>query len=89
MMKLKNGSSRVAGVAVVVPNSNPADGFSPHTSCPNENTGGWGPASRNSSCSFVLFLFQVFFIFYSLTSVTGIKFSFNAPPRSQAAVDSG
>ncbi|XP_071346885.1 nicastrin [Trachinotus anak] len=39
MMKLKNSSNRVAGVAVVVPNANPADGFSPHTSCPNENTG--------------------------------------------------
>ncbi|XP_041660151.1 nicastrin [Cheilinus undulatus] len=39
MMKLKNGSSRVAGVAVVAPNSNPPEGFSPHTSCPNENTG--------------------------------------------------
>ncbi|KAM9845144.1 LOW QUALITY PROTEIN: nicastrin [Aulostomus maculatus] len=39
MMKLKNGASRVAGVAVVAPNTNPADGFSPHTTCPNENTG--------------------------------------------------
>uniref|UniRef100_A0A7N9AWY7 Nicastrin n=1 Tax=Mastacembelus armatus TaxID=205130 RepID=A0A7N9AWY7_9TELE len=39
MMKLKNGSSRVAGVAVVAPNTNPAAGFSPHTKCPNENTG--------------------------------------------------
>ncbi|KAK5860341.1 hypothetical protein PBY51_021828 [Eleginops maclovinus] len=39
MMKLKNGSSRVAGVAVIVPNTNPLGGFSPHTSCPNENTG--------------------------------------------------
>ncbi|XP_043990609.1 nicastrin [Gambusia affinis] len=39
MMKLKNGSSRVAGVAVVEPTSNPPDGFSPHTRCPNENTG--------------------------------------------------
>ncbi|XP_074508186.1 nicastrin [Sebastes fasciatus] len=39
MMKLKNGSSRVAGVAVVAPNTNPLEGFSPHTSCPNENTG--------------------------------------------------
>ncbi|KAM6989230.1 nicastrin [Tautogolabrus adspersus] len=39
MMKLKNGSSRVAGVAVVAPNTNPPEGFSPHTSCPNENTG--------------------------------------------------
>ncbi|KAM9322488.1 nicastrin [Pholidichthys leucotaenia] len=39
MIKLKNGTSRVAGVAVVAPNTNPADGFSPHTSCPNENSG--------------------------------------------------
>ncbi|XP_034040001.1 nicastrin [Thalassophryne amazonica] len=39
MMKLKSGSSRVAGVAVVAPNTNPAEGFSPHTTCPNENTG--------------------------------------------------
>ncbi|XP_070775045.1 nicastrin isoform X2 [Enoplosus armatus] len=39
MMKLKNGSSRVAGVAVVAPNTNPPEGFSPHTTCPNENTG--------------------------------------------------
>ncbi|XP_044076680.1 nicastrin [Siniperca chuatsi] len=39
MMKLKNGSSRVAGVAVVAPNKNPPEGFSPHTTCPNENTG--------------------------------------------------
>lgn len=39
MMKLKTGSSRVAGVAVVAPNANPAEGFSPHTTCPNENTG--------------------------------------------------
>ncbi|XP_029310009.1 LOW QUALITY PROTEIN: nicastrin [Cottoperca gobio] len=39
MMKLKNGSSRVAGVAVIVPRTNPSEGFSPHTTCPNENTG--------------------------------------------------
>uniref|UniRef100_A0AAQ6ANF8 Nicastrin n=1 Tax=Amphiprion ocellaris TaxID=80972 RepID=A0AAQ6ANF8_AMPOC len=39
MMKLKNGSSRVAGIVVVAPNTNPVEGFSPHTSCPNENTG--------------------------------------------------
>lgn len=39
MMKLKNGTSRVAGVAVVAPNTNPPEGFSPHTKCPNENTG--------------------------------------------------
>ncbi|XP_077411985.1 nicastrin isoform X2 [Vanacampus margaritifer] len=39
MMKLNNGSSRVAGVAVVAPNANPAEGFSPHDRCPNENTG--------------------------------------------------
>uniref|UniRef100_A0A8C5BWS9 Nicastrin n=1 Tax=Gadus morhua TaxID=8049 RepID=A0A8C5BWS9_GADMO len=39
MMKLKNGSSRIAGVAVIKPNSNPVGAFSPHTTCPNENTG--------------------------------------------------
>ncbi|XP_077372211.1 nicastrin [Festucalex cinctus] len=39
MMKLNNGSSRVAGVAVVAPNANPVEGFSPHNRCPNENTG--------------------------------------------------
>uniref|UniRef100_A0A8C9ZYX2 Nicastrin n=1 Tax=Sander lucioperca TaxID=283035 RepID=A0A8C9ZYX2_SANLU len=39
MMKLKNGSSRVAGVAVVAPSANPLEGVSPHTTCPNENTG--------------------------------------------------
>uniref|UniRef100_A0A3B3CTR4 Nicastrin n=1 Tax=Oryzias melastigma TaxID=30732 RepID=A0A3B3CTR4_ORYME len=39
LMKLKNGSSRVAGVLAVQPTSNPPEGFSPHTSCPNENTG--------------------------------------------------
>uniref|UniRef100_H2LCL9 Nicastrin n=1 Tax=Oryzias latipes TaxID=8090 RepID=H2LCL9_ORYLA len=31
--------SRVAGVVVVEPTTNPPDGFSPHTSCPNENMG--------------------------------------------------
>ncbi|KAG7273043.1 hypothetical protein CRUP_007199 [Coryphaenoides rupestris] len=39
MMKLKGGASRIAGVAVVRPSSNPVQGFSPHTTCPNENTG--------------------------------------------------
>ncbi|XP_053185275.1 nicastrin [Scomber japonicus] len=39
MMKLKNGSRRVSGVAVVAPKVNPAGSFSPHTTCPNENTG--------------------------------------------------
>ncbi|XP_039998619.1 nicastrin [Xiphias gladius] len=39
MMKLKSGSSRVAGVAVVAPKTNPAGSFSPHTACPNENSG--------------------------------------------------
>lgn len=39
MMKLKNSSNRVAGVAVVAPNTNPPEDFSPHTTCPNENTG--------------------------------------------------
>uniref|UniRef100_A0A8C4E269 Nicastrin n=1 Tax=Dicentrarchus labrax TaxID=13489 RepID=A0A8C4E269_DICLA len=39
MMKLKNGSRRVAGVVVVAPNANPLEAFSPHTTCPNENSG--------------------------------------------------
>ncbi|KAM6918154.1 nicastrin [Xenentodon cancila] len=39
MMKLRNASSRVAGVVVVAPNANPPEGFSPHTTCPNELTG--------------------------------------------------
>ncbi|XP_040910526.1 nicastrin [Toxotes jaculatrix] len=51
MMKLKSGSSRVAGVAVVAPNTNPTEGFSPHTTCPNENSGvysqTYGPAMAN------------------------------------------
>uniref|UniRef100_A0A8C4DXD5 Nicastrin n=1 Tax=Dicentrarchus labrax TaxID=13489 RepID=A0A8C4DXD5_DICLA len=36
---LKNGSRRVAGVVVVAPNANPLEAFSPHTTCPNENSG--------------------------------------------------
>ncbi|KAG7525022.1 nicastrin [Solea senegalensis] len=51
MMKLKSSSGRVAGVAVVAPNTNPAESFSPHTTCPNENTGvyseTYGPAMAN------------------------------------------
>uniref|UniRef100_A0A8C5GLM1 Nicastrin n=1 Tax=Gouania willdenowi TaxID=441366 RepID=A0A8C5GLM1_GOUWI len=39
MMKLKEGSGRVAGVVVVAPNINPPEGFSPHTACPNDNSG--------------------------------------------------
>uniref|UniRef100_A0A8C5HQW4 Nicastrin n=1 Tax=Gouania willdenowi TaxID=441366 RepID=A0A8C5HQW4_GOUWI len=39
MMKLKEGSGRVAGVVVVAPNTNPPEGFSPHTACPNDNSG--------------------------------------------------
>uniref|UniRef100_A0A8C6PMW2 Nicastrin n=1 Tax=Nothobranchius furzeri TaxID=105023 RepID=A0A8C6PMW2_NOTFU len=39
MMKLKSSSNRVAGVVVVAPNTNPSAGFSPHASCPNENSG--------------------------------------------------
>ncbi|XP_056148836.1 nicastrin [Lampris incognitus] len=51
MIKLKTGSSRVAGVAVVGQNTNPPEGFSPHTTCPNENTGvysdSYGPLMAN------------------------------------------
>ncbi|XP_035025891.2 nicastrin [Hippoglossus stenolepis] len=39
MMKLKSASRRVAGVAVVAPNTNLGEAFSPHTTCPNENSG--------------------------------------------------
>ncbi|CAL1579108.1 unnamed protein product [Knipowitschia caucasica] len=39
LMKLKDGSRRVAGVAVIEPNTNLPGGFSPHTTCPNENSG--------------------------------------------------
>ncbi|XP_073704472.1 nicastrin [Garra rufa] len=38
MMRMKN-SSRVAGVAVIVSKTGLADNFSPHTTCPNQNTG--------------------------------------------------
>ncbi|XP_053739558.1 nicastrin [Synchiropus splendidus] len=39
MLKLKNSTDRVAGVALVAPSENPATNFSPHVTCPNENTG--------------------------------------------------
>ncbi|KAM8838732.1 nicastrin [Synchiropus picturatus] len=39
MLKLKNSTDRVAGVALVAPSMNPATNFSPHVTCPNENTG--------------------------------------------------
>uniref|UniRef100_A0A673H3U5 Nicastrin n=1 Tax=Sinocyclocheilus rhinocerous TaxID=307959 RepID=A0A673H3U5_9TELE len=38
MMRMKN-SSRVAGVAVIISKTGLADNFSPHTTCPNQNTG--------------------------------------------------
>ncbi|KAL1281143.1 hypothetical protein QQF64_015743 [Cirrhinus molitorella] len=38
MMRMKN-SPRVAGVAVIVSKTGLADHFSPHTTCPNQNTG--------------------------------------------------
>uniref|UniRef100_A0A8C2IX77 Nicastrin n=1 Tax=Cyprinus carpio TaxID=7962 RepID=A0A8C2IX77_CYPCA len=38
MMKMKN-SSRVSGVAVIVSKTGLAQNFSPHTTCPNQNTG--------------------------------------------------
>ncbi|XP_061587896.1 nicastrin [Cololabis saira] len=48
MMKLKDTPSRVAGVVVVAPSTNPPEGSSPHTGCPNELTGvyseSYGPA---------------------------------------------
>ncbi|CAN9503026.1 unnamed protein product [Ophioblennius macclurei] len=39
MMKLKEGSSRVSGVVIIAPSANPPEGFSPHHTCPNENSG--------------------------------------------------
>ncbi|XP_062843896.1 nicastrin [Trichomycterus rosablanca] len=52
MMRLKN-SSRVAGVAVIQGSTAPTQGFSPHTSCPNQNTGvyseQYGPELSNCS----------------------------------------
>ncbi|KAG7319806.1 hypothetical protein KOW79_016949 [Hemibagrus wyckioides] len=52
MMRLKN-SSRVAGVAVIHMSTPPDKGFSPHTSCPNQNTGvyteSYGPDLANCS----------------------------------------
>uniref|UniRef100_A0A4W5JU23 Nicastrin n=1 Tax=Hucho hucho TaxID=62062 RepID=A0A4W5JU23_9TELE len=68
MMKMKNASSRVAGV-VVVPKTSPRE-FSPHTTCPNENTGRrisnlahcnqtvWNP--RGNGLSYEEFDFPVF-----------------------------
>ncbi|XP_067309021.1 nicastrin [Pseudorasbora parva] len=38
MLRMKN-SSRVAGVAVIVSKTGLAENFSPHTTCPNQNTG--------------------------------------------------
>ncbi|XP_063073094.1 nicastrin [Engraulis encrasicolus] len=38
MGRMRN-SSRIAGVAVVMPSSGPAAGFSPHNTCPNQFTG--------------------------------------------------
>ncbi|XP_042575129.1 nicastrin-like [Cyprinus carpio] len=38
MMRMKN-SSRVSGVAVIVSKTGLAQNFSPHTTCPNQNTG--------------------------------------------------
>ncbi|XP_048019612.1 LOW QUALITY PROTEIN: nicastrin [Megalobrama amblycephala] len=38
MLRMKN-SSRVAGVAVIVSRTGLAENFSPHTTCPNQNTG--------------------------------------------------
>ncbi|KAF4117914.1 nicastrin [Onychostoma macrolepis] len=38
MMRMKS-SSRVSGVAVIISKTGLADNFSPHTNCPNQNTG--------------------------------------------------
>ncbi|MCI4390858.1 hypothetical protein PGIGA_G00127770 [Pangasianodon gigas] len=54
MMRLKN-STRVAGVAVIYTSTPPDKGFSPHTSCPNQNTGvyteNYGPELANCSAT--------------------------------------
>ncbi|XP_076847547.1 nicastrin [Brachyhypopomus gauderio] len=73
LMRMKN-STRVAGVAVINSNTAPADSFSPHTSCPNQNTGvyreNYGPDLANcnrtvwnplgNSLSYEDFAFPVF-----------------------------
>ncbi|XP_039517052.1 nicastrin [Pimephales promelas] len=50
MLRMKN-SSRVSGVAVIVSKTGLADNFSPHTHCPNQNTGvysaDYGPELAN------------------------------------------
>ncbi|KAM9439869.1 nicastrin [Clarias gariepinus] len=52
MIRLKD-SSRVAGAAVIHLTTPPDQGFSPHTSCPNQNTGvyteSYGPELANCS----------------------------------------
>ncbi|XP_026877553.2 nicastrin [Electrophorus electricus] len=52
MMRMKN-STRVAGVAVINSNTTAVESFSPHTSCPNQNTGvyreDYGPDLANCS----------------------------------------
>ncbi|XP_062375534.1 nicastrin [Sardina pilchardus] len=39
VMRQMKSSTRVAGVAVVISSSSPAQGFSPHNKCPNQHTG--------------------------------------------------
>uniref|UniRef100_A0A9J8DIZ5 Nicastrin n=1 Tax=Cyprinus carpio carpio TaxID=630221 RepID=A0A9J8DIZ5_CYPCA len=46
MMRMKN-SSRVSGVAVIVSKTGLAQNFSPHTTCPNQNTGVYGSELAN------------------------------------------
>ncbi|XP_056125579.1 LOW QUALITY PROTEIN: nicastrin [Rhinichthys klamathensis goyatoka] len=50
MLRMKN-SSRVSGVAVIVSKTGLAENFSPHTTCPNQNTGvysaDYGPELAN------------------------------------------
>ncbi|XP_077086613.1 nicastrin [Siphateles boraxobius] len=50
MLRMKN-SSRVSGVAVIVSKTGLAENFSPHTTCPNQNTGvysaSYGPELAN------------------------------------------
>ncbi|KAG9278718.1 nicastrin [Astyanax mexicanus] len=75
MMRMKN-SSRVAGVAVISSSTAPSEGFSPHTRCPNQNSGvygeSYGPELANcnntvwnplgNNLSYEDFAFPIFFL---------------------------
>lgn len=50
MLSMKN-SSRVAGVAVIISKAGLAEHFSPHTTCPNQNTGVYSAGSEFANCN--------------------------------------